>query len=79
MENVFSFFRNTNFDDEIEAINGLTSELRVQYVVNMFENRENSIIFVCSSIYESNQYYQKFLQKYCHIWELHLKIQIQLQ
>ncbi len=68
MENVFSFFRNTNFDDEIEAINGLTSELRVQYVVNMFENRENSIIFVCSSIYESNQYYQKFLNYTEHVY-----------
>ncbi len=60
MKNIFSVFKNGNFKKE-EAISGLTPELKVQYVVNLLEEENTSILFVCSSLYEANQYFQKFL------------------
>jgi transcription-repair coupling factor (mfd) len=50
------------FDEETnDGIIGLTPELRVQYTYNYFNRKKESVLFVCSSLYESNKYYQKFL------------------
>lgn len=49
------------FNDNSDGVIGLTPELRVQYVYNNFINGKKSVIFVCSSLYEANKYYQRFL------------------
>lgn len=54
---IFNIFENEDND----GIIGLTPELRVQYAFNKFSKSKKSLLFVCSSLYESNKYYQKFL------------------
>jgi len=56
-ENIFGAEVIHNSDGAI----GLTPELKVQYVYNYFLSHKNSVLFVCSSLYEANKYYQKFL------------------
>lgn len=55
--NIFNIFSDSTND----GIIGLTPELRVQYVYNNFNKNNKSVLFVCSSLYESNKYYQRFL------------------
>ena len=59
--NRFSVFSEDEIKKEKEGIIGLTPELKVQYLVQQFEMKDQSILFVCSSLYEANLYYQKFL------------------
>lgn len=42
------------------VICGLTSELNVFYVLNLFKKQKKNIIFLVSSIYEANNYYNLF-------------------
>ena len=59
--NRFSVFNEEEIKKEKEGIIGLTPELKVQYLVQQFEMKDQSVLFVCSSLYEANLYYQKFL------------------
>ena len=68
MTKYFSVFQQSDVFQKEDAIAGLTPELKVQYVVNSFENREDSIVFVCSTLYEANQYFQKFLNYTNHVY-----------
>ena len=43
-----------------KTITGLTNELRAIYIYNIFKNSNNSILYVTSSLYESNKFYQMF-------------------
>ena len=61
MKNFFSVFKDTDLSFDEEGISGLTPELKVQYITKRLENCENSIVFVCASLYEANTYFQKFL------------------
>ncbi len=61
MKTIFSSFKEEDFSSNEEAISGLTPELKVQYIVKKLEKCENSIVFVCSSLYDANTYFQKFL------------------
>ena len=46
---------------ENNGIIGLTPELRAKYTYEYFKNSNKSILFVCSSLYEANKYYQRIL------------------
>ena len=43
------------------GIIGLTPELRSKYTYEYFIEKKESVIFVCSSLYEANRYYQRIL------------------
>lgn len=43
------------------GIIGLTPELRAKYTYEYFKKSNKSVIFVCSSLYEANKYYQRLL------------------
>ena len=40
------------------TITGLTNELRAIYIYNIFKKQNNSILYVTSSLYEANKFYQ---------------------
>ena len=42
------------------TITGLTNELRAIYIYNIFKQNKDSILFVTSSLYEANKFYQIF-------------------
>mgnify|MGYP003308618540 CR=1 FL=1 len=52
--NIFDSFDNN-------GIIGLTPELRAKYTYEYFKKKNKSVIFVCSSLYEANKYYQRIL------------------
>ena len=52
--NVFDSFDNN-------GIIGLTPELRAKYTYEYFKKSNKSVLFVCSSLYEANKYYQRIL------------------
>ena len=43
------------------GIIGLTPELRAKYTYEYFKKNNSSVVFVCSSLYEANKYYQRLL------------------
>ncbi len=57
----FSVFSEEEVIKEKDGVVGLTPELKVQYLVKQFESKDQSVLFVCSSLYEANLYYQKCL------------------
>ena len=61
MQNLISLFEKSHFSYQEEGISGLTPELKVQYLVKRLEKENHSLIFVCSSLYEANTYFQKIL------------------
>ena len=52
--NIFDSFDNN-------GIIGLTPELRAKYTYEYFKKSNKSVLFVCSSLYEANKYYQRIL------------------
>ena len=46
---------------ENNGIIGLTPELRAKYTYEYFKKSNKSVLFVCSSLYEANKYYQRML------------------
>ena len=56
LDNIFTYENNS-------VICGLTSELNVFYVLNLFKKSQKNIILLTSSIYEANNYYN-LLQTY---------------
>ena len=49
-----------NYDNNTVTF-GLTSELNVLYIVNLFKKQPQNIIVLTSSLYEANKYYNLFL------------------
>ena len=50
---MFSIFTKEEVLKEKDSITGLTPELKVQYITKQFESKEQSVLFVCSSLYEA--------------------------
>ena len=46
------------FMDDYENNLGLTPQLKGEFVYNKFKNKNKSVIFITSSLYEANKYYQ---------------------
>ena len=56
-----NFYENLFDEYKINTtISGLTDELRAIYIYNIFKRNNNSILFVTSSLYEANKFYQIF-------------------
>ena len=53
LDNYFSYKNN-------DVIYGLTSELNVFFVLNLFKKQKKNIIVLTSSLYEANNYYNLF-------------------
>lgn len=47
---------------DIENISGLTFELKVLYIKELYEQTDNSFLIVASSLYEANKFYQSLLK-----------------
>ena len=60
MENKMDFLDDFFVYKNNSVICGLTSELNVFYVLNLFKKQKKNIIFLVSSIYEANNYYNLF-------------------
>ena len=60
MENKMDFLDDFFVYKNNSVICDLTSELNVFYVLNLFKKQKKNIIFLVSSIYEANNYYNLF-------------------